>query len=61
MRSEDLAYFEEEEFLECLAKYEKAIQDGLQPYMDADELTDIAEYYMIKKPRAGCQQVHLAR
>lgn len=48
MRSEDLAYFEEEEFLECLAKYEKAIQDGLQPYMDADELTDIAEYYMIK-------------
>ena len=48
MRSEDLSYFEDKEFLECLEQYEKAIENGIQPYMDADELTDIAEYYMIK-------------
>lgn len=48
MRSDDLSYFEEDEFLNCLAQYEESVSNGVQPYMDADELTDIAEYYMIK-------------
>ncbi|MCQ2222374.1 MAG: tetratricopeptide repeat protein [Bacteroidaceae bacterium] len=48
MRSEYQSYFEENEFLECLSKYEEALKNGEQPYMDADELTDIAEYYMLR-------------
>lgn len=49
MRSEDLSYFEEEEFKEALAQYESALSEGRQVYMDADELTDIAEYYMVNE------------
>lgn len=47
MREEDKEYFEEPEFLETLRKYEEAIQEGSSVYMDADDLTDIAEYYMV--------------
>lgn len=47
MREEEKQYFEEPEFRESLRKYEDAIQEGSSVYMDADDLTDIAEYYMI--------------
>lgn len=42
---DDLKYFEESEFKDVLAKYETAREAGLPVYMDADDLTDIAEYY----------------
>lgn len=47
MREDSKAYFEDPEFKESLSKYEKAVSEGRTVYMDADELTDIAEYYMI--------------
>lgn len=48
MREDDQSYFEEPEFKESLKKYESALRNGSPIYMDADELTDIAEYYMIR-------------
>ena len=42
---DDLKYFESSEFKDILATYETACEAGSQPYMEADELTDIAEYY----------------
>ena len=50
MREEDeQAYFEDPEFQESLRKYEEARRKGEPLYMDADELTDIAEYYMVQE------------
>ena len=47
MREEDdEVYFNDPEFLEYLQKYEQARKDGEPIYMDAEELTDIAEFYM---------------
>lgn len=42
---DDLRYFESEHFKEILAKYETAKEEGTPFYMDADDLTDVAEYY----------------
>lgn len=42
---DDLKYFESPEFKDLLATYEAALEAGSQAYMEADELTDIAEYY----------------
>jgi len=42
---DDLKYFESEEFKAILTAYEAQRDAGSQPYMDSDELTDIAEYY----------------
>ena len=47
MREDDRAYFEDAEFKESLRRYESALSMGKSVYMDADELTDIAEYYMV--------------
>jgi len=46
MREEDEAYFNDPEFLESLQKYEQACNNGEPVYMDAEDLTDIAEFYM---------------
>ena len=47
MREEDEEiYFNDPEFLEYLQKYEQAHENGEPIYMDAEELTDIAEFYM---------------
>ncbi|MBR3433268.1 MAG: tetratricopeptide repeat protein [Bacteroidaceae bacterium] len=46
MREEDEAYFNDSEFQENLRKYELADKSGEPIYMDAEDLTDIAEYYM---------------
>ena len=43
---EEEAYFNDPEFLEYLQKYEQACENGEPIYMDAEELTDIAEFYM---------------
>ena len=38
-------YFNDKEFLELLSDYEEAISMGGPIFLDADDLTDIAEYY----------------
>lgn len=55
MRGEDLSFFEEEEFKEALEAYENMIQGSGSAYLDADELTDIAEYYMVNNRRKDAQ------
>ena len=45
MRSDDLAYFESEEFRTILKQYEESAESGHSTYMDADDLADIADYY----------------
>ena len=42
---DDLKYFEEPEFKEILDRYERARAKGQSVYMDAEDLTDVAEYY----------------
>jgi tetratricopeptide (TPR) repeat protein len=41
----DEDYFNSEEFKELLDSYEAAQQAGEQPFMDADDLVDLADYY----------------
>lgn len=38
-------YFNSEDFQELLNSYEASMNDGIQPFMDADSLVDIADYY----------------
>ena len=45
MESEDLAYFESEEFQTILSQYEESVESGHPTYIDADDLADIADYY----------------
>lgn len=40
-------YFDSEEFHEMLAEYEEAVNTGQPVFMDADELSEIADYYQI--------------
>lgn len=42
-------YYQSRHFQRLLHRYEKAIAEGHVPYLEADELTDIAEYYMTGK------------
>lgn len=46
MLQDDNEFFYNDEFQSLLAEYETAVKEGLPILMDADELTDIAEYYM---------------
>lgn len=48
MRESDNSYYEEEAFKAALAAYENMVRSGSSAYFDADELTDIAEYYISK-------------
>ena len=41
----DEEYFKSEEFLDLLENYETSIKSGGNPFMDADDLVDIADYY----------------
>ena len=41
----DEAYFKSDEFQELLDSYETAVDSGSQPFLDADDLVDIADYY----------------
>lgn len=47
MRRDDQSYFENPEFQELLERYERSLDEGEPLYMDAEDLTDIAEYYMM--------------
>ena len=40
-------YFDSEEFRKLLAEYEEAVSAGLPVFMDADELSEIADYYQM--------------
>ncbi len=42
-------YFQSEEFLDILDRYENATSTGRTPYMDSDELVDVADYYLSKR------------
>ena len=46
MQDDEEVYFNDPEFLEYLQRYEQAHENGEPVYMDAEELTDIAEFYM---------------
>lgn len=41
-------YFDSKEFREMLAVYEKALSTGQPVFMDADELSEIADYYQLE-------------
>ena len=41
----DEEYFKSEEFQEILERYEASINAGSNPFMDADDLVDLADYY----------------
>ena len=45
MNNDMSSYFEDQEFKEILAKYEGMVKSHTPTYFDAEELTDIAEYY----------------
>lgn len=49
-------YYQSRHFLRLLHRYEKALSEGHVPYLEADELTDIAEYYMTGKQDAKANQ-----
>ena len=46
MKQEEDDYFQSEEFLDILGRYEQSVSTGRSPYMDSDELVDVADYYM---------------
>ena len=48
MNNDLSSYFEDPEFKEALEKYEGMVKNHTPAYFDADELTDIAEYYASK-------------
>lgn len=55
------SYFEDPEFKESLAKYEGMVESHTPAYFDADELTDIAEYYAIQgKEKEADKAIDLA-
>ena len=45
----DEDYFKSEEFQDILEHYEASINAGSTPFMDADDLVDIADYYSWKE------------
>ena len=45
----DEEYFKSEEFQDLLERYEASINAGSTPFMDADDLVDIADYYSWKE------------
>lgn len=49
-------YYKSRHFLRLLHRYEKSVAEGHTPYLEADELTDIAEYYMTDRQDAKANQ-----
>lgn len=52
----DNEYFNDEEFLEILNDYESSAKLGQAPLMDADDLVDIAEYYLSQQRYDDAQE-----
>lgn len=53
---DDDKYFQEKTFLNLLQRYEDSMQEFGTTYMDAEDLTDIAEYYMMKGEKGKAQK-----
>lgn len=51
----DDEYFDSKEFKEVLNSYEESIESGDTPFMDVDDLVDIADYYNYK----GLSLIHI--
>lgn len=49
-------YYKDKEFLGLLKEYEQAVKAGVSPFMDADDLADIADYYQMKERYDEAQQ-----
>lgn len=49
-------FFDSDEFLEILSTYETAENSGLPVFLDAEELTDIADYYMTTGNEKGAEK-----
>ena len=61
MKQEDEEYFQSDEFLDILNRYEQSVCTGRSPYMDSDELIDVADYYMSQgKHKEAKQATELA-
>ena len=56
MNNDLTSYFEDPEFKEILAKYEGMVNDHTSIYFDAEELTDIAEYYASQEKEAEAEK-----
>lgn len=55
------AYFDNEEFRSLLSTYEESVKSGQPIFMDADELTDIADYYhLIGNDELGLEAIEYA-
>ena len=50
-------YFESKDFRDILTQYERERQAGRRIYMDADDLADIAEYYINNKREKEARRV----
>ncbi|MGN1256259.1 MAG: tetratricopeptide repeat protein, partial [Bacteroidaceae bacterium] len=57
IEEENEEYFQSQEFRHSLARYEDALRQGEPIYMEADELTDIAEYYMTREREQDADKV----
>ena len=56
MNNDLSSYFEDPEFKDILAKYEGMVNDHTSIYFDAEELTDIAEYYASQNREADAEK-----
>lgn len=56
MQQEDDEFFDSEEFLDTLNLYEQTIAAGNSPYMDTDDLLDVAEFYLSKGEFSKAQE-----
>ena len=57
MNNDLSSYFEDPEFKDLLAKYEGMAESHTPTYFDAEELTDIAEYYATKGEEEKAEEV----
>ena len=57
MNNDLSSYFEDPEFKDLLAKYEGMVENHTPTYFDAEELTDIAEYYATKGEEGKAEEV----
>lgn len=57
MKNEMSSYFEDPKFKETLAKYEGMVKNHTPAYFDANELTDIAEYYASQERHTDADNV----
>ena len=57
MNNDLSSYFEDPEFKDLLAKFEGMVENHTPTYFDAEELTDIAEYYATKGEEQKAEEV----